>query len=380
MKKTAIICFLVLISTTAFSQLGEKVYYKSPIYIEAGSGYQTYKGDDNTISVLYFPISVMIPINSELSLTINNNPYLVKRTVPGSDVKVNHFSDTKINLRYMFLDKQGLLNVFMNLPSGKTKLELEEFDTFTDLSMGILRYKVNTFGEGFNIGAGFNYAIPIDRRSTVGLGISYNNRMEYQPINLERIQKGLEYKYKPSDELGFNLSYFNSFSETFRLSLDAYYVTYASAQLNSLELFKPGASLSLVAGLALTTGSLNHNLFLNVRTYGNSQQKILEKWIDNKNSYQFDADYKISQKISGNLDLFGLLQARSYGEHQDNWNGMIYTVNSSTLFSIGAGAKIPFFGAFNITGIVKYNMAKVKIAQDMNLNGIDLSIKFNYAF
>jgi hypothetical protein len=380
MKKTTIICFLILISTAAFSQLGEKVYYNSPIYIEAGASYQSYESDDNTISVIYFPISVMIPLTNEISLTINNNPYIVKNEMQLSDVKVNHFSDTKLNFRYIFLDKRALLNVFMNLPSGKTKLELEEFDTFTELSMGILRYKINTFGEGFNIGMGFNYAYPIDKRSTVGAGISYNVRTEYQPINLDRIQKGLEYKYNPSDELGLNLSYFNSLSESFKLSLDAYYIIYSYAQLNSNDLFKPGSSLSMVAGLSLNTGTLNHNLILNLRTYGNNKQKQSETWIDFKNSYQLDADYKITQKLSGDIDLFGLLQMRSYGEHQDNWDGMIFTVSSSTLFSLGAGTKIPVFSSLGLTGILKYNIARVKISEDEKLNGFDLSVKFNYAF
>jgi hypothetical protein len=380
MKRIAIILFLVLICAVAFSQLGEKVYYKSPIYVEAGTGYQTYKTDDNTISVLYFPVSVMIPLSSELSMTISNNPFFVKRDISGTEVKVNHLSDTKLNMRYMFLDKRGLLNLFVNIPTGKTKLELEEFDTFTDLSMSILRYKINTFGEGLNVGAGFNYAIPIDKKSVLGVGISYTNRMEFQPINFDRIQKNYELKYDPSDELGFNLSYFNSLSETMKLSFDAYYVTYSKAKINSKDTFNPGSSLSIIGGLSFITGSLNHNLLLNVRTFGNNQQNISRKWVDYKNSYQIDLDYKISHKITPDVDLFGLLQARNYGEHQDNWNGIIYVVNKSSLFSIGAGTKLPVSGTLSLTAVAKYNMAKVQTNKDMNLNGIDLSIKFNYAF
>jgi hypothetical protein len=368
-----------MFSISANAQFGEKVYYKSPVYIEAGAGYQSYKSNDTTLSALYFPITVMIPFNDELSVTITNNPYMVTRKLPSGDVKVNHLSDTKLNLRYIFLDKRALLNLNANIPSGKTKLELDEFDVFTDLSMGVLKYKVNTLGEGFNIGLGFNYAFSLSKKSTVGAGLSYNNRMEYQPINYERIQKGIEFKYDPSDEIGINLSFFSLLSSELHFSADAYYVTYSNAKINSINVFEPGSMTSIMIGVVFEPGIWQHTLLLNGRIYGDNKQKRSEEWSQFKSSYQLDLDYKLARNIYDNINIFGLFQARMYGEHQDNWNGVIYTVDKSSMLSFGAGLKIPIMPV-NITASAKYNSGTIKMQEDMNLSGIDLSIKLSYAF
>jgi len=380
MKRFLFLIFIIFASSISYSQLGEKIYYKSPIYVEAGSGYQKYSIGDTSLSLLYFPVSVTLPISSELSVSISNNPYMITRKLAASEVDVSSLSDTKISARYVFLNRKALLNVFANIPTGKTKLELSEFDIFTDLGLSILKYRVTSLGEGFNIGAGLNYAFQISKKSTVGIGVSYNNRAEYQPINWERIQKDEVFKYNAPDELGFNLSYFSSITDKFRISLDLFYTTYSYAQINSIDIYEPGGLISLIAALSFSTGEINHLLLLNPRFYGENKQKRLNNWISFKSSFQLDAEYKISFNLFNEIIMTGLLQARNYGEYQDNWHGRIYTMHESRLYSAGLGLNIPLYDLLSLNALAKYNTGNVTMTQDMDFNGFEASFRINYAF
>lgn len=380
MKRFSILIFLFFAASSMFAQLGERIYYRSPIYIEAGSGYQKYSTGDTSLSLIYFPVSVTIPVTQELSFSVSNNPFMVTRELSKGEVKVNNLSDTKIGARYIFLNRQALLNLFVSLPTGKTKLELSEFDIFTDLGLSILKYKISNLGEGTNLGAGFNYAFPLDRKNTLGIGISYNSRMEYQPINWEPIERGAVFKYDPPDEFGVNASYFGVLNENVKLGLDLFYTKYSPASINGNDVYEPGDIISFISAISVQTGTINHVLILNPRYYTENKQKRLGIWTSFKSSYQLDTEYKLSFNLFNDVTMFGLFQYRNYGKYQDNWNGRIYVMEESNLFSAGLGFNIPLLETVYLNALGKYNNGKVTMLSEMDFKGFEASLKINYAF
>ncbi|HQJ75436.1 MAG TPA: hypothetical protein PKW14_07640 [Bacteroidota bacterium] len=380
MKKSLYLLAILFSLSSTFAQIGEKVYYTSPIYLDFDIHYQNYKMNDTSLTLFCLPVNIMVPITNQLSVSISNIPYQITHKYDNSSYNLKNISDTKVLIKYIFLDKKALVNLFLNLPSGKTKIDIDEFDILTNLSMSILKYKIITLGEGFNIGLGFNYALPLNKNSTIALGISYNSKSEYEPVNYERIDKSLQLKYKPSDELGINFNYFQKITKNINFSLDLLYTTFNKSKINNNDIFQPGDIISSIIYFWINSDDINHSFLLNLRKINNNELKENGNWIKYENSMRIEADYKVEFNTFSNIIIYPILQYRNYGKYLDNWNGVITNINSSNILSFGIGTRIPITDLLNLKFTTKYNFGKIEIDKVNNIKGIEAFLNINVAY
>jgi len=227
---------------------------------------------------------------------------------------------------------------------------------------------------------GFNYALPLNKNSTIAFGVSYTSKSEYEPVNYERIDKNIQLKYKPSDELSINLNYFKKLTRNIDFSLDLLYTNFNKSKINNNDIFQPGNIISSVIYFLINTDDINHSFLLNLKKITNNELKENENWIKYENSIRIEADYKAEFNTFSNIILFPLLQYRNYGKYLDNWNGVIMNINSSSIISLGIGTIIPITDLLKLKFTTKYNFGKIEINKGNNIKGLESFLTINFAY
>jgi len=88
MKKSQYLLVILFSLSTALAQIGEKVYYTSPIYLDFGMNYQNYKINDTSLSLVSIPINIIVPITNQLSISLNNSPYQITHNYDNNSYKL----------------------------------------------------------------------------------------------------------------------------------------------------------------------------------------------------------------------------------------------------------------------------------------------------
>jgi hypothetical protein len=387
-----------------FSQFSERVFYLKSISLDVGGNLQSWKVGDTKLTETSLPLQVVFPITEQMSISLSNIPVLISRTASDTtfdkqgnmqtaDKKttINSLTDTRIGLKYIFLDNKALLNLSVNIPTGKKDLEDESYGLSTQLGLGILKYRMPVLGQGLNVGGSFVYAIPLNKRNIVGFGLSYNMKSKFTPVK--------SVNYKGGDDYGLSLSYIYNPASGLKISLDAAYTNFMKDKISFTSLsdgvektiemeFQSGYKINLVSQISLKTGPVQHWLVLQDKIRGKNQQQTLKvvdnqfiyNWKDVTNGQQLETNYNFSVPLSNLLTLTGQALFRIYGGGQDNWNGIVIQSDNSTVFGGGAGLRIMLMDNISLDVSGKYLTGKIKIGKEYNASGFDAYAKFNFLF
>jgi hypothetical protein len=381
------------------------------ISLDVGANYQSFKLGEITLTEISVPLQVVVPLSDQMSFSLGNIPVMVSRTAPDTSIiKVNNQltskvsdktvnittqTDTRVGFKYLFLDNRALLSLNLNIPTGKTKLNEDDFNVETQLGLGILKYRMPVFGQGFNLGGSFIYAIPITKRNILGLGVTFDYKSKYTPVT--------SVDYDPGEDYGVNLSYTYIPLSGVRFSFDAAFINFLKDKITfvastgteekniNLE-FQSGFKLNLVAQFNLQSGSIQHWLILQDRIRGKNKQQIatpnvvnnkvewLYEWKDFTNGQQLEALYNLMIPLSPIFSVSALANVRMYGAGQDNWNGVVIESENSTIYGGGLGLRAMLMDNLGLDISGKYLTGKVKLQQEYNITGLELIAKLNFLF
>jgi hypothetical protein len=416
MKKCYFLLFFIIIfSQGVLSQFSERVYYLRSNLLDFGGTYQSFKIGETTLTETSLPIQFTLPITDKMSVSVSNAYVLINRKATDSVIRVNRdlsgkaldtvmvpkettrdlntITDTRIGFKYLFLDNKGLLNIMVNLPTGKKELEDTAFNIETQLGLGMLKYRIPLLGQGFNVGGSFVYGLTLNKKNILGFGAFFNYKTKYKPVQ--------SVDYTPGSDYGFSISYIFQPSNNLKLNFDANYGMYSKDKISFISVsgntekkidldFQAGNKITLVGQFLLRTGSINHLLYVQERLIGNNKQQTIEvdpvtrefKFIDNdvKNGQQLDVVYNMNFPLSTYITLNAQLLGRVYGAGQENWNGIIIETGSSNVYGGGLGLRINIFDNLNFDIFGKYLSGKINIEKEMDLTGMDVSAKFNLIF
>jgi len=193
---------------------------------------------DSTFSELSIPVLVYFPIRYNLSLSLSGS----QATANGGDLaKLSGLTDTQLALSYHVESANLLLNLGVNLPSGKNELTLQQLATSSVLSSNVFQFHAPNFGQGPNISPGATLALPVRDNLVLGLGAAYQYKGRFTPL----IDSNLD--YDPGDEILLTGGFDVRLNPTATLTGDVILTFYGMDKINSREVF--GAGNKQVASL-----------------------------------------------------------------------------------------------------------------------------------
>ncbi|MGA9292605.1 MAG: hypothetical protein WCE54_06845 [Ignavibacteriaceae bacterium] len=187
------------------------------------SGSTHFSEFSNIVSVGYYPSH-----NTSISLRS-------KYAAVGGDLNsLNGLSDSQISLRHSLSKYNLILTAGINIPSGKTKLSANQFETVRFISQDLFGMRTPNFGEGTNVILGASWIHQLSDNYVAGLGASYQIKTEYQPLS------GFSDKYKPANEISVTGGLDIKLSDTQTLTGDIMSVFFGNDKVNGNEVFSSG--------------------------------------------------------------------------------------------------------------------------------------------
>lgn len=237
---------------------------REPIRVVVGAVYQQYQDlDDTEVTQLSTPVAVFVPIGRRLGLSVATS----YATAEGDELEsVSGLSDVQVGASFYQRIGAGslVLNVGVNVPVGEREFSADEYTTAVVLGQHYFDFRVPSYGQGLNIAPGLTLAYPVSERVAVGVGVAYQNRGGFRPVD------GLNVDYDPGDEVVVTGGFDVKLSRISAFSADVSYTMFDADALGDVEVFTPGDKLVLTGQLLGRPGRSLLQLVGRYRTQGNS--------------------------------------------------------------------------------------------------------------
>lgn len=288
----------------------------------------------NILSVYYTPVR-----NTDVIL---NTKYA---SIVGDVNDLNGFSDMQLLARHT-LEKDNLsFNGGINIPSGKTKLNFEEFLTSQVISTDLFNLKTPGFGQGLNVFFGATWLKPLSDNFVMGLGVSYQIKGEYQPL------KAIPLKYNPSNEISATAGFDLKLNETSTLTGDLTGIFYGTDEISGVEVFSSGARIitniryrKFFGFDFLTLTALYRNIALDELQ---GVFAVLDNQKINPNQFYFNFSY--AQRLSSDVTLEYSLFTSFYEKTAAFFSGYnIFGMGINPEFRVTPDLKIPLFLKYSV--------------------------------
>lgn len=256
-SKIGIACvILLLITANGWAQF-EVLPNARRGYVLTGATYQMYRigGYQNPISQFAVPLSMLIPFGPQFNLSISHTPAMSSWY---DDTKINGLSDTWCQGTYVFYGEKAMFNVGLGIPTGKTRLNEEEFLLSNWLSLNALRFQLPVYGQGLCAKAGFAMALPVRENIVIGFGGQYVHKRPYQPFNNEystfwssvdsTIVNRKDDDFAPGDEVSGHAGFDIQIREDMKIMVDAIYTYYMKDYLADQEIYSSGQKVTVNLG------------------------------------------------------------------------------------------------------------------------------------
>lgn len=244
MKKLASVIpvFLIFVVSNIYAQPRfqfpiEKVNLTPQFY------FQSWKIRGTTVSQLFTPIRILSPINQNIDLLFLSGSAF-SNLDDGNDSSLNGLVDSRIRVAIKLNDYRWLINLGVNLPSGKNSLNSVETDVNNFLTETILGFPVKRYGRGFDIDLGSAYAWSISEKTVIGVGFGYLKRGSYG------FQSGDSQKFRPGDEFSMTVQ-LNFEHEDFSIYGNVLTKFFQRDKIDDRDVFKEGPQFELEGRIVL---------------------------------------------------------------------------------------------------------------------------------
>jgi hypothetical protein len=239
MKTIRMTGLIVLLTQSLFAaDEGQDIISRQRL-ISVNGVYQSWSfGDSSRVSEFSVPVSFYYPVNPRFSVGAFLSQASSSGEVGGLALKgLNGLSDAQFSMNYYIEDKNILLSLGGGLPIGKKELSPDEFFTSVMVSQNAFNFQVPIFGQGFNLSPGFTWAKPMNEKTVLGLGASYQLKGGYLPI------QGMTEDYDPGDEVLLTGGLDYQMSDVEALSFDLTVNLYAKDKVGDIEVYKSGTKI-----------------------------------------------------------------------------------------------------------------------------------------
>lgn len=209
---------------------------RQPITFSTGVYYEDFASDEIEVSELSTSMHLNIPLGRGVVTTIRAGHAIVSTV--GFD-QLSGFDDLQVTVSGGKRIQEGslLFTVSGNVPSGKRRLGIDEFDASIPLSYNFFDFRIPSLGQapGISAGGALAYA-PLDRLA-VGVGVSYTIHMGFKPI------EDMQNSYVPGNEFVLTGGVEVGVSERTSVSTDFTYTLYGNDAIRDVTIFEAGPKL-----------------------------------------------------------------------------------------------------------------------------------------
>ncbi len=209
-----------------------------PVRVSVSAYYQHYTDEGRRLKEVSFPLSIYLPIGRQFGLSMQTS----QARASAEDLEeLQGIDDVYLTLNHA--RKIGahrlVFSLGANLPSGKSELTRDEFQTSVVLSRNFFPFHVPSFGQGFNVVPGVTWAVPLNDDLIVGAGVVVRFRGSYRPL------EDMEERFAPGNEilLAGGLEY--RLNPTRTLSVDLTHTVYQDDKIGSEDVFALGSQTTL---------------------------------------------------------------------------------------------------------------------------------------
>ncbi|HSP87266.1 MAG TPA: hypothetical protein VLN45_03980 [Ignavibacteriaceae bacterium] len=288
----------------------------------------------NMLSLNYYPMS-------STNFILN-----AKHASVGGDVEdLNGFSDMQFLARHSLEDYNLSLNGGINIPSGKTKLNQQEFLTSQVISHDLFNLRTPGFGQGMNIFFGLTWLNVLSDNFVIGTGLSYQIKGEYQPLDENPA------KYNPSNEISATAGFDMKLDQSSTLTGDVTGIFYGSDQLDGEEIFSSGTRIITDLLYKKYFGFDYLSIFALYRNIALDELKGEFAVVDNEkiNPNQFYLSLGYSQKLSAKVRMEYKIFTSIFEQTASFFSGYkIFGLSVNPEFIISSNLKIPVFLKYSI--------------------------------
>jgi hypothetical protein len=264
----------------------------------------------------------------------------------GGDVNdLNGFSDMQFLARHSLTDYNLSINGGINIPSGKTKLNQEEFLTSQVISHDLFNLRTPGFGQGMNIFFGVTWLNILSDNFVIGTGLSYQIKGEYQPLDENPS------KYNPSNEISATTGFDMKLDPTSTLTGDVTGIFYGSDELDDEEIFSSGTRIITDLLYKKYFGFDYLSVFALYRSIALDELEGVFAVVDNEkiNPNQFYISLSYSQRLSPKVKLEYRLFSSIFEKTATFFSGYkIFGIGVNPEFIISPGFKIPVFMRYSV--------------------------------
>jgi hypothetical protein len=366
-------CFLL--------QAQEELMPVTPMgYIQTGSTIQIWRQElllTEPIIQISLPVHLTLPVTSRFNVNLD---FAYGR----ADWDFRHLagsSDAYIQGNYMLMDNRIVLLAGLGTPIGKTRLNYEEYQLSTYLSLNLFRFRMPTYGQGFHGKVGVIGAIPVSDRIVLGGGVTYLYRRGFEPIydtNWAYQGNTASGRFDPGNEFNIHTGADFGLGENSKIMIDGQVTFYQKDKYAGQTMFRSGTKITINSGYFYRYDDKYLWMLLNVRTKNrNSALQALqfrEEMVNtNRPEFDFNLVWKSFGFVGGSVQV--LVDGRFYGENEAGlaWGqvlgggfGADYRISYSTLLE------------FYIKYLVGQRMSQTK--EKWNIEGMDAAITFRYEF
>jgi len=283
---------LLMASTlSAQTDIPRKAFTPSFLTIAEYRSYERNIDDSKlTISQFSSPTAIKLPLGQNLAIDVASS--FVMSSAGNS--QLIGITDVKAHAVAMLFKDTIMLNAGVNVPNGKSDLDIEETAVSMLLSDKALGFKYNRLGEGLDINFGGGFAQAFGG-FTFGAGAGYIIKGEYI------YAKDSEIKYKPGDQLNVTAG-FDINTGSLLLRTDGTFTKYNFDTNDGREVFKEGRRVSVMESAIMSTEKIG--LVLSGRYVNRGKSEWLPQ-VDLP--FGFVPDKKISKLYGDQIDANAVL-------------------------------------------------------------------------
>ena len=362
MKKYVLLFTLLLLFTN--TQANDNYIIGQKAYIKIMPVFQQWSIESNyDISEISFPTMVYYPVNRALSLSLRGN----HANVGGDANTLSGLTDAQLSGSYHLENANLVLNVGLNVPSGKKELTANEFSTSSQIAYSYFNFQVPGFGQGLNISPGISWAAPVSDNLVLGLGATYQLKGGFKPL------ENMTDNYDPGDEILVTGGFDIKLAPTTTFAIDIIYTTYGEDKMGSQTVFGSGDKI-MVSSMLRSYQKFNE-LFLLVRYRSKG-----------KNSYYIGGVFQeeAEKTIPNHLEIIGYYKIRSSKQFYISLLGESRTFFETDIFPglniIGFGVSPEFSPSRNIKIPIRFKYFFGDFEGGTSISGIEAGVGVNYLF
>lgn len=367
MKKSILVIALIFAGLRIPLVFGADPSYRlqNPMIGHGGAAFELWKIEDDKISEFSIPITFIYPYSESTRFYATTSPAF--SNFDGNETsKFGGLSDLKLGGHTLIFNNEVLLTYGLNLPTGKSTMEEDEYSAATKISMPAFQFRVPSLGQGFDFQIGANTAWTMGS-FIMGYGINYLFKGSFEPYESPSIS------LDPGNELTFTWGLHKKdltlLGKRMDVRGDLLITAYSKDRTDGDIAFKSGTRYLIQTLSTFKMGQRDVSLFFRERWKGKNKRfskDVFEDEPRNTNNNQFEVLGIITQPHSEYMKLKGIAD---FVFHTNNANGS----GKALLFGLGGGAWYRWSEQITFDGDARFYFGSIQGA-DENLGAIGLKI------